>query len=225
LGRAPGRAARRPCIAFAIVALHIAFAGRYGWFRDELYYVACGQRLALGYVDHQPLVAFVARIANALFGDSLIGLRSFAAICAGATVLSASATARAFGGGRVAQIVAALGVALAPYDLVVGHIYTMNAFEPVIWGGIGLVVALSIRAQDARRLVWLGPIVGVGMDRSPTRSQRRTARSRSRVPPTEAIPRERLATYQALSLTSRFGRSRAFRRASISCSHDESLHA
>jgi len=152
-----------PCIAVACVALHLAFSGRYGWFRDELYYVACGRRLALGYVDHPPFVPLVARIANLVFGDSLVGLRSFAATSAGITILLAGAVARSFGGGRVAQIVAALGVALAPYDLVVGHIYTMNAFEPVAWGGVALVVARSIHDDDPKRLVWLGPIVGLGV--------------------------------------------------------------
>jgi hypothetical protein len=152
-----------PAIAVAIVGLHLVFAGRYGWFRDELYYVACGRRLALGYVDHPPLVAVVARIAGVLFGDSLVGLRSFAALAAGVTILMTGALARAFGGGRIAQIVAALGVALAPYDLVVGHIYTMNGFEPVAWSGIALVVARAIRDESAKRLVWLGPIVGLGV--------------------------------------------------------------
>jgi 4-amino-4-deoxy-L-arabinose transferase-like glycosyltransferase len=152
-----------PLIAVCVVALHLVFAGRYGWFRDELYYVACGRRLALGYVDHPPIVALVARFANAIFGDSLVGLRSFAAIAAGGAILLGGALARAFGGGRVAQIVAALGVALAPYDLVVGHIYTMNGFEPLAWGGIALVVARAIRDDETKRLVWLGPIVGLGV--------------------------------------------------------------
>lgn len=152
-----------PGIALAVVALHLAFAARYGWLRDELYYAACARRLALGYVDHPPGVALVARLANVLFGDSLVGLRSFAAVFAGTTILLASALARAFGGGPVAQIVAALGVALAPYDLVVGHVYTMNGIEPVVWNGIALVVALAIRTDDAKRLVWLGPIIGLGV--------------------------------------------------------------
>jgi 4-amino-4-deoxy-L-arabinose transferase-like glycosyltransferase len=56
----------------------IWYSRRYGWFRDELYYVACGQRLDLGYVDHPPMVAVITRIATGLFGDSLFGLRTCA---------------------------------------------------------------------------------------------------------------------------------------------------
>src|SRR5213594_3936388 len=55
-------------LAIAAVALHVAFSGRFGFFRDELYYAACGQRLAWGYVDHAPLAPFLARLSHALLG-------------------------------------------------------------------------------------------------------------------------------------------------------------
>ena len=64
-------------IALATFIAHLAFAARYGWFRDELYYAACARRLAWGYVDHPPMVAAIARLAHAIFGDSLVGLRVF----------------------------------------------------------------------------------------------------------------------------------------------------
>jgi len=56
---------------------HLSTAQRYGVFRDELYYVACGEHLDFGYVDHPPFVALVARLAHMLFGTSLLGLRLF----------------------------------------------------------------------------------------------------------------------------------------------------
>ena len=33
--------------------------GGYGYFRDELYYLACSKHLAAGYVDHPPFSIFV----------------------------------------------------------------------------------------------------------------------------------------------------------------------
>ena len=158
---------RRPqgAIALATFGLHIAFAARYGWFRDELYYAACARRLAWGYVDHPPMVAAIARLAHAVFGDSLVGLRAFSALAAAVTVLVAAEIARAMSGGRFAQALAAFAAAVAPYDLVVGQIYSMNAFEPIAWGALALVFVRVVRDPEnrARELYWLGPIVGLGV--------------------------------------------------------------
>lgn len=160
---------RRPALAIALAAfvLHLAFASRYGWFRDELYYVACARRLAWGYVDHPPAVAFVARVALAAFGESLVGLRAFAAAASAGTVVLVAELAAVLGGGRFARSLAALLAALAPYDLVVGQVYTMNAFEPLTWTGTALVVARALRDDAAKGsgstgLYALGPIVGLG---------------------------------------------------------------
>src|SRR5262249_33120035 len=108
-------------IALATAVLHLVFASRYGWFRDELYYLACARRLTWGYVDHPPFVALIARVALALFGTSLVGLRLFAALAAGMTALLAGEIARAMGGARFAQALAAFAAAVAPYDLILGQ--------------------------------------------------------------------------------------------------------
>src|SRR5215475_7795617 len=71
-------------IAAAKLGLHL-FAGRhYGYFVDELYYLACGEHLDWGYVDQPPLIALVAWIARHLFGDWLVGLRFFPALAGAA---------------------------------------------------------------------------------------------------------------------------------------------
>ena len=97
-------------LAAAACAIHFLFNGRYGYFRDELYYAACGEHLAWGYVDHAPLVAFIARLTRALLGDSLFALRFFPALAAGAKVLLAGWMAGEMGGGRFAQMLATSGV-------------------------------------------------------------------------------------------------------------------
>jgi len=61
--------------AFALI-LHVTFNGGYGFFRDELYYAACGQRLAWGYVDHAPLAPFLARLSRLLLGRSCVSHRA-----------------------------------------------------------------------------------------------------------------------------------------------------
>ena len=44
-------------ILFSAIALliHLLTNGRYGYFRDELYYLACTRHLDFGYVDQPPL--------------------------------------------------------------------------------------------------------------------------------------------------------------------------
>jgi 4-amino-4-deoxy-L-arabinose transferase-like glycosyltransferase len=115
-------------VALATFGFHLAFASRYGWFRDELYYVACARRLAWGYVDHPPVVAAIARVAWMLFGESLVGLRAFAALSAAGMTILAGETARVMGGGRFAQVLSAVVIVVGPFDLVIGHLFTMNCF-------------------------------------------------------------------------------------------------
>jgi hypothetical protein len=74
-------------LAMVAFAVHIGFSGRFGYFRDELYYAACGQHLAWGYVDHAPLAPFLARLSRALLGDSLVALRFSLALAAAAKVI------------------------------------------------------------------------------------------------------------------------------------------
>ena len=85
LGR-DGRATLAAC-ATAVVGVHLAFAGRYGFFRDELYFIACGARPAVGYADQPPLLPLLAFGWDALGGGSLLAFRILPALCAGALAL------------------------------------------------------------------------------------------------------------------------------------------
>ena len=92
------------------LALHL-YAGRaYGYFVDELYYLACAEHLAWGYVDQPPLVALLARIVRTVLGDSLRAIRLLPAIAGAGKVLLAGLLARELGGGPAAQGLAALCV-------------------------------------------------------------------------------------------------------------------
>src|SRR5512139_1086986 len=103
--------------AAAIVAFHVATAPGYGIFRDELYYLACADHLAWGYVDHPPLSIVVLAIVRALLGDSLHAIRLVPALAAGGTAILAASTARALGGAAFAQRLAAIAAALLPIGL------------------------------------------------------------------------------------------------------------
>lgn len=128
-------------LAFAAIELliHIAVNMRaqhvgYGLFRDELYYIVCGRRLAWGYLDNQPLIAVLTRLTDSLFGHQrLWTFRLLPSLAAAAKVLLTGLLARSLGGGRKAQALGMIAVMGAPEYLAVDTLLSMNCFEPVFW--------------------------------------------------------------------------------------------
>ena len=68
------------CAAIAKLLVHLYAGGGYGYFTDELYYLACGRHLAWGYVDQPPMIAFVAWLGSHLFGESLRAIHILPAV-------------------------------------------------------------------------------------------------------------------------------------------------
>jgi hypothetical protein len=152
-----------PALVLGTVALHLLFAGSYGYFRDELYFIACGQRLSWGYVDQPPFIALAARLATTVFGEWLVGLRSLPALAAGGLVALTGWMTRRLGGGTFAIVLAGLAVALAPLNLAFGHFLTMNAFEPLFWMGCAALLVELVRTDNRRLWLAVGALVGVGV--------------------------------------------------------------
>ena len=120
-------------LALLAIFIHFLTNGGYGYFRDEFYYMACGKHLAWGYVDQPPFVALMAFVTRHLLGDSLFALRFFPAICGGLIVLLTGLMVREFGGGRLAQALAAVAVMVAPVYLAIDNFFSMNCFDQVFW--------------------------------------------------------------------------------------------
>lgn len=150
-------------IAAAKLLLQLLVAGRYGIFRDELYYLACSEHLDWGYVDQPPLIAVVAWFARHVFGNSLVGLRFLPALAGAALVWLTGRLAREMGGDRFAQGFAALAVLASPVFLIFHHWLTMNAFEPLLWVGGAWCVVRAINTARANYWLWFGVTIGVGM--------------------------------------------------------------
>ncbi len=145
------RAALRITWWFGAVTLviHLCTNGRYGYFRDELYYIACSRHLSFGYVDMSPLCAWLLRLQILLFGDSLFALRLFPAIAHALTVALTGAIARELGG-RVWAIALACAASMsALVYLGVGNFYSMNVFEPLFWMGCVYLLVRSISSSSA----------------------------------------------------------------------------
>jgi hypothetical protein len=121
--------------AFAVFSLflHFAFDSNYGYFRDELYFLACGEHLAWGYPDHAPMVALMARASRVLLGDSLFAIRFFPAVAGAAKIFLTALLVKEFGGRSFAAFLACLCVLCAPVYLAIDNLLSMNSLEPVFW--------------------------------------------------------------------------------------------
>jgi 4-amino-4-deoxy-L-arabinose transferase-like glycosyltransferase len=150
-------------VAAVLVALLLAVAGRYGYHRDELYFLAASRHLAWGYVDQPPLTPALAGLARLLFGDWLPGLRLLPAIAAGTLVVVTGLLARELGGGRAAQLLAAACVAGSGVTLATGHLHSTTTYDVLAWA-VGLLLVVRLLGTGDRRL-WLplGLVAGVGL--------------------------------------------------------------
>lgn len=155
-------------IAAGTLALHLAAANVYGLFIDELYFLACGEHLAWGYVDMPPLTAAQAWLARGVFGDSMLAIRLFPALAGAGLVLLAGALARELGGKRFAQALAAFAVATAPGYLLASSFLSMNSIEPLLWMGCALVLLRIIRTGDTRLWLAFGLVAGIGLENKDT---------------------------------------------------------
>jgi hypothetical protein len=141
------------------------YAGRnYGYFVDELYYLACSRHLDWGYVDQPPLIALVTWLVRMLLGDSLPALRFFPAVAGAAEVALTALIARELGGKRFAQGLAALCVLVSPGILATHSLLTMNAFEPLFWMGCAYLVIRMIKTGNPRLWIWFGLLSGIGLE-------------------------------------------------------------
>jgi Dolichyl-phosphate-mannose-protein mannosyltransferase len=146
------------------VLLQVALATRYGYFRDELYYLACSDHLAAGYVDFAPLSAWLLHINRVLLGDSLHALRLLPAFAFGAEVVLSGYMARELGAHRWGIFLSCASVLCVPVFGSQTNRYSMNAFEPLFWMGCIYVLLLVVNLQKPRLLIWCGVLLGLGLE-------------------------------------------------------------
>ncbi len=150
-------------VAAAYLLLHLATAGNYGIFRDEYYYIACAKRLAWGYVDQPPLSIWLLALVRAILGDGVFALRLLPALSGAALIAIVAQLAATLGGGRVAQLLAALGMAIVGVVQVLNGFFSMNAFDMVFWVVAWTLLARWVTDPRPRWLVWLGLVLGLGL--------------------------------------------------------------
>jgi 4-amino-4-deoxy-L-arabinose transferase-like glycosyltransferase len=134
-------------------------SGRYGYHRDELYYLAAGRHLAWGYPDQPPLVALLSWVAP----DSVVVLRLPSDFAAAAVVVLAARLTRELGGQRAAQTLAAASMAVAPLLLGAGHLLSTTTYDLLVWALLLWLVVRVLRTGDQRLFVVCGVVAGIGL--------------------------------------------------------------
>jgi hypothetical protein len=162
------RASAEPAliILFSTVALlvHLLTNGRYSYFRDELYYIACGRHLAFGYVDQPSLSILLLRLSQVLLGDSLFAIRLLPALAGAATVAVTGLTARELGGRGSAIALSCAASLCALFNLAVGNFFSMNAFEALFWMGCIYLLVRIINGGSPTLWLWFGALLGLGLE-------------------------------------------------------------
>jgi hypothetical protein len=156
----------RPVLGIAAVflALELALSGRYGFHRDELYFLACAHHLSWGYVDQPPLVPAIAWLSTHVFGTSPEAIRIFPAFAGAAAVVVTALMARELGGGRRAQVLAALAAATSPQVVAACHLLSTTAFDELFWCIACYAILRILRLPEAPQW-WLvlGATLGIGL--------------------------------------------------------------
>jgi len=139
-----------------------AFAG-YGYFRDELYYIACSNRLDIGYVDQPPFSVMILYLNRMLFGDSLFALRWIPAFNSAITVFIICLMTIKLGGKTFAIILSSAAVIFAPVYLAMNTYYSMNSFDIFLWALAFYIIILIINESKLSYWIFLGIVIGLGL--------------------------------------------------------------
>lgn len=151
-------------IALAKFFFHLYFNNRYGYFRDEFDYIACGNHLAWGFVDQPPLIPFLIHLCQAVFGDSLRSIRLIPAVASSLLVVQTAVLTRELGGRFYALLLSAVAIVIAPQYLSNASLLTTNCLEPNVWMACVYFIILAIKRNHPRYWLGFGVFAGIGLE-------------------------------------------------------------
>ena len=148
---------------FKLILLLI-FAGNYGIFRDEYYYIETSKHLAFGYVDLQPLSAIILAVSRFIFGDSIFGIRIFSYIAGSAIVFVTGLIASELGGSKFAQISSAFLIIFSGVVLGASSYFSMNSFDILLSTLMFYYLIKLINTGNPKLWIVIGLLFGVGLE-------------------------------------------------------------
>nr|WP_225737603.1 glycosyltransferase family 39 protein [Dyella acidiphila] len=150
-------------IALLFGMAHMLTNGLYGFHRDELQFLSDAQHLDWGFVPYPPLTSALEHVGLKMFGLSLVGLRLFSVLAQCVVILVSGLMARDLGGGRLAQVFAAIAVGLSPAPMGNATMFQYSSFDMLWWVLIAWSVIRLLRDDDQRWWVAIGVFAGLGL--------------------------------------------------------------
>ncbi len=163
------RPAARPAVGLLLTLAGVAFvahmlvAGNYGYFRDELYYIADGYHLQAGYVDQPLLMGWLAALLRVTVGDGLVAIHIVPALACAAIVVVTGLMAAELGGGRVAQLVAGVAALFALDYIAAGSIFSMDVLDQLWWTLASYILLRMLRRGEPRLWLLFGLVAAVAL--------------------------------------------------------------
>lgn len=151
-------------VSISVMLVHIATNGRFGFHRDELQVLDDARHMARGFVAYPPVTPLIERVGMALFGSSLVGLRLFSVLAQGVVVILTGLIARELGARRLAQIVVALTVAVAPIAMFSATEFQYTSFDYLWCVLIAYFLVRLLKYENPRWWIGIGIAVGIGLE-------------------------------------------------------------
>ncbi len=167
--RAPVPAIERSATGALVVLAGVSFvahmlvAGNYGYFRDELYYLADGYHLQAGYVDQPLLMGWLTALLRVTLGDGLVAIHVLPALACALLVVLTGLMARELGGGRVAQLVAGVAALFTLDFMATGLLFSMDVLDQLWWALASLVLLCLLRRDVPRLWLLVGLVVAIAL--------------------------------------------------------------
>ena len=147
-----------------VVALtHAATNGRYGFHRDELQVLSDARHMDWGFVPYPPVTPFLERIGLKIFGVSLVGLRMFSVLAQALSILVTGLMAKELGGARLAQVAAALTIALSPLPMFEATEFQYSSFDYLWWVLAAYCTIRLLKTENPRWWLGIGAAAGAGL--------------------------------------------------------------
>ena len=140
-----------------------AFPIEYGYFRDELYYIALSHHLDWGYIDVPPLLPLCIALLRCTIGNSLFTLHLFSAMTGVLVLIIVWMMVKKMGGKLFAQILALTCVTLAPHYLAISSMCNYDCLNQIFWALALYYIVALLTSENKKYWIYFGIAAGLGL--------------------------------------------------------------